>query len=415
MLLAAALVAARCTTTAPMPPAATPQGDDRYLIDPRTGYDDTLSPNLATRFETAWRYIVAGNELEARKALADVNKAAPGYRPALLAEAALDIRAGRLDAARDKAQRAQEHAPEYLAARVYEAEVAVREQRTRVAYDLYRDIATQPNAPETARERLAQLEESMFNDLYAAAQSAPDAESVRLLREALAFNAAAIEPRILLSQKLLAQKQYEEARKEIDPLLNTAADRAEVQVILAEVEVGKGRFQDAIVRYDRLARRTHDARYEQRLDEIKREWSAANMPAHYRAALDSPAITRADLAILLYWTVPSVRFAQNLGSPPIAIDVEVAGRDEIIRAIAMGLYDVDPVTRRVSPGRVVPASRFASLLARVLTLRGAPCARGVASDRVLSACGVSEPAGSDTPVTGRDAQRALEQVARAMQ
>ena len=40
----------------------------------------------------------------------------------------------------------------------------------------------------------------------------------------------------------------------------------------------------------------------QRLEEIKSEWSAANMPAHYRTALDSLAVTRSDFAVLLYWT-----------------------------------------------------------------------------------------------------------------
>ncbi|HEX7832731.1 MAG TPA: tetratricopeptide repeat protein [Thermoanaerobaculia bacterium] len=418
MLLAVAVLAARCTTTAPMPPAVTPEGEDRYLIDPRVGANQSLAAPEASRFEAAWRYILAGNEAEARRALGDVRMKAPDYLPLLVAEAAIDIRNGRLDEAREKVVQAQERVPEYTAARVYEAEIAVRERRTRVAYELYRDIAAQPNAPDFATARANELAGLLFNDLLAAAQSAPEQESIRLLREALAFNTAAIEPRILLAQKLLALKQFDEARKEVDPLLNVAADRAEVQEILAEVEVGRGRFQEAIVRYDRLARRTKNARYERRLEEIKQEWSSANMPGHYRDALNSAAITRSDLAILLYWTVPSIRFAQNLGAPPIAIDVDGPGRDEIIRAIAIGLFDVDPITRRVSPGRAVPASRFATHLARVLTLRGAPCAKGLSSDRVLAACGVTDPHtlfASDAGVPGRDAQRALEQVAKALQ
>ena len=52
------------------------------------------------------------------------------------------------------------------------------------------------------------------------------------------------------------------------------------------------------MRLDRLARRTRDARYQRRLDEVKSEWSAANMPSHYRAALESTALTRAELAVL---------------------------------------------------------------------------------------------------------------------
>lgn len=419
LLLTVAVLAVRCTTTAPMPPAVTPSGDDRYLIDPRTGYDQaTLPPAAASRFEAAWRHILAGNEAEARRALDEVRKTAPGYLPLQVAEAAIDIRNGRYAEAREKVVAAEERVPTYIAARIYEAEIALRENHTRVAYELYRDIASQPNAPDFARERSDALEEQLFTELLAAAQNAPESESIRLLREALTFNESAIEPRIQLAQKLLAQKQYDEARREVDPLLNTAADRPEVQEILAEVEVGRGRFQEAIVRYDRLARRTKDPRYERRLEDIKQEWSAANMPQHYRAALDSAAITRADLAILLYWTVPSIRFAQNLGTPPIAIDVDGAGREEIIRAIAIGLFDVDPVTRRVSPGRAVPASRFATHLARVLSLRGASCARGLSSDKVLAACGVTDPLATlapDAAVSGREAQRALEQVAKASQ
>jgi tetratricopeptide (TPR) repeat protein len=417
LLLAATVIAAGCTTTAPLPPVVTPEGNDRYLVDPRLGTETALPPAQATRFEAAWRHILANNESEARLALDDVRRKHPDYLPVLVADAALALRGARYDEASDLVARVLAIDPESIPARVYEAEIAVRQNRTRVAYDLYRALAAMPEAPAFARERVTELEGILFNELLAAAETAPDAESVRLLREALTFNASAIEPRITLSQRLLRMKQYDEARREIDPVLNTAADRPEVQELLAEVEVGRGRFQEAIVRYDRLARRTREPRYAARLEEIKQEWSAANMPEHYRSALQSSAITRADLAILLYWTVPSIRFAQNLSSPPIAIDIEVAGREEIIRAIALGLFDVDPVTRRVNPARPVSAARFSTLLSRVLTLRAAPCARGVSSDKVLATCGVTDPlasANGDTSVTGHEAQRAFQQLANAL-
>src|SRR6185436_10069408 len=117
-------------------------------------------------------------------------------------------------------------------------------------------------------------------------------------------------------------------------------------------------------------------------------------------------------AVLLYWTVPSIRFAQNLGAPPIAIDVvDVAGRDEVVRAMAIGLYEVDAVTRRVSPSRAINASRLTILAARVLSLRGAPCARQVPYERdevaraqkILTSCGVADPSAGlppDAPATG---------------
>jgi tetratricopeptide (TPR) repeat protein len=417
--LAGVIALAACTTTAPPLPEVMPAGEDRYLIDPRTGTAETLPPPLATQFEGAWRYALAGQEAEALRRLGEVRRTSPEYPPATLLQAFLDIRAGRLDDARSAISRVQEADPENLPARVYQAEIALREGEVRLAYDLYRRISVMPGAPPTAAERVSELQGRLFNDLLAAAQNAPDAEAIRLLREALTFNAGAIEPRIQLAQKLVTAKQFDDARRELDPLLNTAPDRPEVQEILAEVDVGRGRYQEAIVRYDRLARRTKDERFARRLEDIKSEWSAANMPAHYRSAVESAAVTRAELAVLLYWTVPSVRFAQNLGTPQIAVDVEgLAGREEMIRAIALGLYDVDPVTRRVSPHRTVSAGRISQHLTRVLTLRGAPCARGLAQDKVLAACGVTNLAASVPPestVGGREAQRALGEVAKALQ
>jgi thioredoxin-like negative regulator of GroEL len=418
LLLLAIVIAASCTPTDVPPPTVTPQGDDRFLIDPRTGDTTALAPKFARQFETAWRHVLAGNTAEARKKLDEIRRTNPGYVPVLLAQAAVEIKEGRFDAAHELVVAAQERVPDSIAAQTYDAEIATREGKTRIAYDLYRALATRPDAPKIAIERVAQLQEAIFNELYTAAQTAPDTEAIRLLREALLMNAGTADARILLARKLVAQRQFDEARKELDPLLNTIADRAEIQELLAEIEVGRGRYQEAIVRLDRLARRTKDPRYEKRLDEIKLEWSAANMPAHFRSALESAAITRAELATLLYWTVPSVRFAQNLGAPEIAVDIdEVQGRDEMIRAIALGLYDVDPVTRRVSPFRTVSAGRLSTLLARVLTSRGAACARGLSNDRVLAACGVTDPlttASAESTVTGRDAQKALEQIAKKL-
>ena len=418
IFITAVVLLGACAPADAPPPVVAPEQADRHLPDPRTGYTADMAPQVAQRFETAYRHALAGNEAEAERRLAEIRQRSPELLPAILLDAFIDIRAGRYDEARQSIQRVQERDPQNLAARVYEAEIAFREKQTRTAYDLYRQIAIVPGAPATAPERLRELEASLFNELFAAAQTAEPAESIRLLREALTFNAGAIEPRILLSQRLVEQRQFDEARRELEPLLSSAPDRPEVQEILAEVDVGRGRYQEAIVRYDRLARRTNDARYARRLEEIKSEWSAANMPSHYRAALESAAITRAELAVLLYWSVPSVRFAQNLGTPQIAVDIQnVAGREEIIRAIALGLYEVDPVTRRVSPYRNVTASRLSAHLSRVLTLRGAACARGVTQDRVLSACGVEDPVAAfapDATISGRDALRYLEQIARKL-
>lgn len=419
LLFALLAMAAACAPVDAPAPVVTPSGDDRYLVDPRMGYRGTVAEGVDARFENAWRWVLAGNETEARTRLDDVQRRSPAYLPAWLADVALHMRSGRLVEARSAVDAILRREPDYLAARIYDAEITAREGQTRRAADLYAALVAVPGAPPIVNERLAQLEATLFEQLSAAAsQAASDAEAARLLREALAVRPEAIEARILLVQKLVGQRLFDDARRELDPLLDTAADRTEVQEMLAEIDFGRGRYEEAIARYDRLARRTREPRYEQRLATIKREWSAANMPAHFRAALSSPALTRAELATLLFWTVPSIRFAQNVGAPSIAVDIEdVAGREEMIRAIAIGLYDVDPVTRRVSPYRQVTASRLLAHAARVLALRGAACARGIPQEQILGACGVRHSLGTmlpDEPVTGAQAHALLEQLARLL-
>jgi tetratricopeptide (TPR) repeat protein len=419
LIASLAIVLASCAP-APAPVVApAPQGSARFIIDPRTGYEAQPTPANAKRFEDAWRAIVAGDYTTARKRLDDIHAKEPGYAPAQLAEAAITLRQGKTDAARPIVERILSRRPRYTAAEVYAAEIAIVEKRTREAYDLYSDIASRPGAPATVAERIAELRSTLFDQLYNAAVAAPDDEAVRLLREALLISPSASPARILLVQKLVGQHKYDEARKDLDPVLSTGdVDRSEVQEALAEIDISHGRYEAAIARYERLSKR--DRRFAERLDVIKRQYAEANMPPQFRRAIESEAITRGDLAVLMYWKVASVRFASNMAAPPIAIDIgETPGRDEIVRAMALGIYQVDPITRRVGPYTPVNTGALARIAARLLALRGAACTRGVGVDpqKVLASCAIVDPtlgAGADAPVSGRVAAGVLEQVDRVL-
>jgi tetratricopeptide (TPR) repeat protein len=418
-LIAAIALTSCAPAPAPVSVPAVPQGNDRFIIDPRTGYDAQPSPANAKRFDDAWRAILAGDYTTAHKKLDDIRGREPGYTPVQLAEAAIALRQGKSDAARPIVERILSKRPRYTAAEVYAAEIAIDEKRTREAYDLYREVASHPGAPAFAAERIAELRASLFDQLYNAAIAAPDEDAVRLLREALTINPAASPARILLVQKLVGQHKYDEARTELEPILSTAdVDRTEVQEALAEIDISRGRYEAAIARLERLSKR--DKRFAGRLDEIKQQFAEANMPPQFRRAIESEAITRGDLAVLMYWKVASIRFASRLAAPPIATDIsETPGRDEIVRAMALGIYQVDPVTRRVGPYSPVNAGALTRVAARVLALRGAPCARGVGNDpsKVLASCAIVDPtlgAGIDAPVSGRVAAGVMEQVDRAL-
>lgn len=421
------LAAMRCATAPPPPPLATPTGDARYLVDPRLGAS-AAAPAVEQKFDEAWRFLLAGNDAEAHRRLAELRMKNPAYAPAALADAAMLIRAGNAAEARTIVDRLLADQPGYLAARIYRAELTLAAGDLRGAQTAYRQIAADPQAPQVARDRAQELDARLYEQLVEQSRAAEGAAAIPLLREVLALRPGAVEPRIALAQRLAAQKQFEEARRELDPILNsTEVDRPEVQELLADIDVSRGRYQEAIVRLDRLSRRTKDPRFTRRLDEVKELWNSANMPPQYQAALSSEALTRADLAVLTFWKVQSIRFAQNLGAPPIAIDVaDVAGREEMIRAIAIGLYEVDPVTRRVSPMRPITVSSLARLSARLLAIRGASCARGVngneggelgRAQRILAACSITDPTvglDAETPANGRTAAAMLEQIDRVL-
>ena len=393
-------LAAACATAPAPPPMVEPQGDARFLIDPRTGFEQSVNPG----FEAAWRYYLAGNDAEARTRIA----AMPGYAPASLLEAAIEIRAGRLD----EASAIISKLPSWTASNVYAAEIALARNDVRTAYQLYQQVA---NPPEIVSTRIADIRKRLYDQLVAA-------DSIASLREALQLEPTATAARMLLVQKLLAARNYDEARRELDPILNTGdVDRPDVQESLAEIDVGRGRYQEAIVRYDRLARRTNDPRYTQRLNTIKDQFAAANKPPQVQHALETDVITRADFAVLLYWKVPSIRFAQNVGAPPIAVDLDsdVIGREEMIRAIALGIFPVDPVMRRASPNLTLTAIATARAASRALAVRGASCTREAGNDpqKVLAACGVNDPTigtTPDAPVSGRLASTMAEQIDKAL-
>ncbi len=412
-LLALFLVAA-CATT---PPSATAPGAAPatvFEVDPRAGWTAPAGATPPSGWDRAMRDLAAGRPDRADQRLQELERKSPAYPPASLALGALALQSGDLAAAAPRIEAAAKAQPAWTAAQYYLARLEAERGNLEGAVARLRPLAPAPGAPPAIAERLASVETRLFDQLYQAAAGAPPPVAIASLRRALSIRPESSAARLLLVQNLIAARNFAEARMELDPLLQAAGSgRAEVQAALAEIDAGRGRFDEAIERYERIVRIDARPEYLARLETIKREFTLANMPPRYRAAAASPALTRAELATLVYWTVSGVRFGRPPAEPAIAIDVaDVESRDEIVRAIAFGLFPVDPVTRRVFPERTVTAANTARVLLRIMTLTASPsCLSEAGADsstlagivRIFDACGIDTVplrGDPDAPVSG---------------
>lgn len=415
------LIVTGCAT-APAPDVALRA--DRFLTNPSLGFAGQIPADSLKRANAAWSALSRGDLTTAEERYAALNRRDPQYRPTTLGLAAIALERNDLRRAESLVAIALDGVAPWAAGEIYRGEVAYAKGDLRTAYSAYRAAAALPGAPPQTVERRERIRNEFFGVLYArAAEEKNSTTAAALLREALAVNSDAPAARLLLAWKLVELQRFDEARRELEPFfLRGESDRPEVQELLAEIDVGSGRFDEAINRLERLTRQSSDPRYSDRLREVKRLWSEANMPVQYRMAIESNAITRADFAVLAYWKVSAVRFAPA-SEPPIAIDIaDVVGRDEFVKALALRFYPVDPVTRQADPYRVITSQQFLRLAARVLTIRGTPpCAATSAAEanelaraiHALEACGINVDelrVAPEAPVRGADAGAILDRI-----
>src|SRR5207244_165585 len=134
IVIFAAIVFAACASPVP-PPAIAPRAEERYFVDPRLGFGQTVDASVEKKFDAAWRALVAGDLGEASRRLAEIRTKEPDYAPAELALVLVDLRQGALPAARARVNGVRQARPHFLAAEIYDAEVAVTGHDVKRAYD----------------------------------------------------------------------------------------------------------------------------------------------------------------------------------------------------------------------------------------------------------------------------------------
>ncbi len=340
--------------------------------------------------------------------------------PLVLAAAYVTLVKGNRDGARAELASLTAAHPAWVAAIEAEADIAAVEGRPSDALERYRTVLRLVPSDGRARERVEAL------GAQVAAVKRQEAEAALLSGDLDAARRAAhallqLEPASAAGPVLLARAAASGGKNEDawtwarEARRRAPADRT-VAAFAAETAAKARRWADAATLYEGLA--AADPAFVPRAEEARLEFKVQNLPEAARSAAESQRLTRAQLAALLWWTIPEFREALVPPGTEIAVDVvDRPDRSTLVRAIGLGFLSVSPETHRVGTETGVTRAEMAETLRRVALLAG----RGrrpkgclgiePASTAALSDCGILQ----QTPprnVTGREALGALEKAAR---
>ena len=397
-------------------------GEAFAFRDPRAG---APPPPLSSREErtlaTAVEAVRRGDAAAARKALGTQRrKGAPEPEPLSLAAAYLALAEGRLDEARSALASLTAANPTWLAAVEAAADLAAAEGRTLDALERYQAVLRLSPSDRRARARADSLRKEVAVAKGREAEEALAAGNLDAARRAahslLQLEPASASGYLLLSRAAAAGGGNEDAWTWASEARRKAPNDRSVAAFAAGIAEKAGRWADAASLYEGLA--AADLAFGRKAEEARLEFRIQNLPETARRAVESPRLTRAELASLLWWTVPEVREA--LVPPGVGIAVDVVDRPDrvaLVKAIGLGFLAVSPETHRVGTDAPVVRTDLATTLRRVAVLAGrgrapAGClAPDPPSERILSECGIL-PGSPSRNVTGREALRALDKAAR---
>lgn len=310
----------------------------------------------------------------------------PGYRPATVLLAQALFLQGRPRQAAESLTPVVEQLPDYVAAALLHARALEETGDVAAAYRAYLDLAD--IQPAAARQAML-LNEPALDVLHAQFDDAMARSRVEDAEEYLGTLLlwAPDAPRTLESQRRLlvttgdAEGELETLRRlvELDPTperrLRAGILEIEVGDLRSGLEALEALDPESLVEpadREQLANAMDRGRFLRRLDLL---------PSQVRDIAELAELTRADLASLVYWLFPSVRFAP-LDNPPIAADIlDHPYRQEILKVAGQEVMEVDQTVHRFYPERAATRSEtLAALLDLLLDGEPRPACLGDASE-----------------------------------
>src|SRR6185295_10662925 len=331
-VLAVAVAVHACASSAPptIPaPAPVPRGLDlpaeekAFLVEPLAGFPGAIDPARHEEILSAHRNLLAAGDLAgAGQLAAELLADDPSSLPAAVLAAQVDFARGDVRAVIKRLVPVGDAAPGYTASQLLLGRAAERSGDVALGYAAYRAVAAKSplafaktgalhaQALETVRKRLqVELEQGETE----AAQG-----QLKLLQawgpsELSTYEAAAAVARATgdRAAELAAVRSLSERRPDDRALLEHRAD--------LEMDVGDpSRGLDIV---QKLADRNRkDPALATKLEGTKFRWRLSFLPPDVRELAGRPSLSRADLAVLLYWLIPSVRYAKPTAGL-IAVDV----------------------------------------------------------------------------------------------
>jgi tetratricopeptide (TPR) repeat protein len=354
----------------PAPPR--PPAEAEFFLRPSTGLPVQADPARLTRADQAFDdWLRGGAEASAAAVVTELLAVDPTFAPALVLEAQLALAAGKLEAATNGARRLVEQGPDYSAAWLVLGRSRELAGDVVQALDAYERVPTH-EAAVRARERLAPLGVELLAQRLAVELGAEELKAAAAtLRRLEALAPLALET---WEGKRAVASATSDRRGElvaVSWLLRRAPERLELAERKGDLELEVGNPEAAIVTFQQLVEQhPEDATYGDKLARAKYQWRLVVLPPGVRGFTRQEPLTRAGVAVLLYWLVPEVRTARP---QRVQIASDIVGhpqREEIARVVNLDLLQVDTTLHRFGPEASSTRAMALRALLRSLALRG---------------------------------------------
>ncbi|MCP4654746.1 MAG: hypothetical protein GY856_04920 [bacterium] len=360
---ALALLAACASSVPQVTESHIAAGEEPYLTEPLRGYPLTADVEFERRVTEGYGLLKAGGSLlEIAAGGRQLLEVDPGFHPARVLLAQVEFVRRNEPATVELLLPVAAELPEYLACQLLLGRAAENTEDLPLAFRSYRQVAELSAA---AWERAAELQSEALEVVFARLEHELGRGRIEDAEPHLTWllRWAPDERRTLEAERLLAVATGD-PEAELAAVRRLAAAEASDEILerLGDLELEIGDVRAGLEQFELLAERyPDDPELAEKIARAKFLWRLELLPPQVQEVAKKPRLSRADFATLLYWLVPEVRYAQ-VSNPPIATDIlDHPRREEILRAMNLGLMSIDRTLHRFAPA--APATRVLALTA----------------------------------------------------